>query len=499
MAAFLQTLPRICIALGCQNPAELNQSAQREYKDGGGLLEFRLDYLPDPGRGVALISDLRATYPDLQILATCRHQRYHGHFAGEIERQFEILTDAAHAGAVALDIEVEAAEPAKAAVAVLRTHAPIIVSYHDFEKMPVLEPVLRRLRRIPADAYKIAVTARKPSDNLRLLNFLRQSREINLIALAMAEVGSASRILSPALGSLFTYAAPTGVDGTAPGQVSAALLRTLYRVDKLGPNTRVFGVIADPVAHSKSPYIHNRALHALRIDGVYLPFRVGPSQLRDWMILAAGLPVGGFSVTIPHKQRIPRYLDIIEPLAKRIGAVNTVWRKAGKWRGTNTDTAGVLEPLRRRVRLPHASVLIAGYGGAARAAAFALADAGAKISITGRNLKTAQALANAVKAEAVSLAAASAQQFDVLINATPLGMDPYPDACLFESRIPAALVFDMVYNPRETLLLRRAKDQGCELIYGSEMLLEQAICQFQIFTGLTAPRDVMRQALDHAS
>jgi 3-dehydroquinate dehydratase/shikimate dehydrogenase len=476
----------------------LSLAAQHEYKDGGAFLEFRLDYLPDPARGVTLLRDLRETYPDLQILATCRHQRYHGHFAGSAERQIEILGDAGQAGAAVMDLEVEAAEPSKAAAAALRTIAPLIISYHDFEKTPALQPVFNRLRRVPADAFKIAVTARKPSDNLRLLDFLRQPHDAPLIAMAMSEIGAASRILSPAMGSLFTYAAPMDANGTAPGQLPAPLLRTLYRADKLGPHTRIFGVIADPVAHSKSPSIHNRALHSRRIDAVYLPFRVAPPQLRDWMVLAAGLPVSGFSVTIPHKQRIGRYLDVVEPLAKRIGAVNTVWRKAGKWRGTNTDAAGVLEPLRRRLRLPHRSILIAGYGGAARAAAFALADAGANVTITGRNLKSSQALATAVKAEAMPLAAASAADFDALVHATPVGMNPHPDACLFDDRIPASLVFDMVYNPRETLLLRRAKDQGCEIIYGSEMLLEQAACQFQIFTGETAPRDMMREALEQA-
>lgn len=499
MAALLQCLPRICIALGYPTPAALALAANREYKDGGALLEFRLDYLPDPAQGVALIRGLIETYPDLRILATCRHRQNQGRFNGSAERQLEILRDAGRSGATALDLEVEAAEPAKSAAADLRCSAPLIVSYHNFEKTPVLQPVLNRLQRIPADAFKIAVTARKPSDNLRLLDFVRQTREAPLIAMAMSEIGTASRILSPSMGSLFTYAAPMDAMGTAPGQLPAPLLRSLYRADKLGPQTRIFGVIADPVSHSKSPSIHNRALHARRIDAVYLPFRVATSQLRDWMLLASGLPVSGFSVTIPHKQRIGRYLDVIEPLAKRIGAVNTVWRKAGKWRGTNTDAAGVLEPLRRRLRLPHSSILIAGYGGAARAAAFALADAGANVTMTGRNLKSAQALALAVKAEAIPLASASAAKFDALVHATPVGMHPHPDACIFDGRIPAALVFDMVYNPHETLLLRRAKDQGCEIIYGSEMLLEQAACQFQIFTGVTAPREIMREALEQTS
>ncbi|MGC2657661.1 MAG: shikimate dehydrogenase [Bryobacteraceae bacterium] len=498
MAALPQSLPRICVALGCSTPEELNLAAHREYKDGGTFLEFRLDYLRDPLSGIALLRDLRQTYPDLAILATCRHKRNHGHFGGSPERQFDILADAGRGGATALDLEVEAAEPAKVAVAALRSAAPLIVSYHDFEKTPALQPVLNRLTHIPADAFKIAVTARKPSDNLRLLNFLRQPRDAPLIAMAMSEIGSASRILSPGMGSLFTFAAPSDVKGTAPGQVPAALLRTLYRADKLSAHTRVFGVIADPVAHSKSPTIHNRALHARRVDAVYLPFRVPPSQLRDWMIMALGLPVCGFSVTIPHKQRIMRYIDVIDPLAKRIGAVNTVWRKAGKWRGVNTDVAGVVEPLRRRLRLSHASILIAGYGGAARAAAFALSDAGANITITGRNLKSAKTLAAAIKAEAISLEDAGTKTFDAMVHATPLGMDPNPEGCLLEGRIPAKLVFDMVYNPRETLLLRRAKQQGCEIVYGSEMLIEQAACQFEIFTGEAPPRDVMKTALDQA-
>jgi shikimate dehydrogenase len=217
------------------------------------------------------------------------------------------------------------------------------------------------------------------------------------------------------------------------------------------------------------------------------------------MKMAAALPVAGFSVTIPHKQRILRYLDIVEPLAKRIGAVNTVWRKAGKWRGTNTDTQGVLKPLQRHIRLAHASILIVGYGGAARAAAFALTDAGAKVTITGRNLTSAQSLAQVVKAEALPLTSVQEQHFDVLLNATPLGMHPKVNESPFEGKIPAALVFDMVYNPHETRLLQQAKAQNCTTIHGSEMLLEQAAAQFEIWTGESAPHAVMEAAFEQAS
>jgi 3-dehydroquinate dehydratase/shikimate dehydrogenase len=275
-------------------------------------------------------------------------------------------------------------------------------------------------------------------------------------------------------------------------------MRSLYRCDKLSKQTRVYGVIADPVAHSKSPAIHNRAFQARRIDAVYLPFLVAAPHLSDWMRLAAQLPVCGFSVTTPHKQKIGRYLDTIEPLAKRIGAVNTVWRKAGKWRGTNTDAEGLLKPLKKHLRTTGASVLIAGYGGAARAAAIALSDAGAQITITGRHGQRAQQLARVVKADVVTLKQAQTQEYDALVHATPVGMWPGVNEALFTNRIPAEIVFDMVYNPHETLLLRHAKEQGCTIVHGAEMLIEQAVSQFEIWTGESAPRGVMQSALELA-
>ncbi|HSU31354.1 MAG TPA: shikimate dehydrogenase [Bryobacteraceae bacterium] len=499
MPSLPRSLPRICVALGSSTSAELGRAAEREYKDGNTFLEFRLDYLSDPFAGVEVIQHLLASYPDAAILATCRHKQNHGRFGGSLEKQIAVLHEAAKHGATAVDLEVESAEQMKPAVAQLREVTPVVLSYHNFESTPALDPVLRRLQRIPADAYKMAVTARKPGDNLRLVHFLKEHRDVPLIALAMSEVGAPTRILAPALGCVYTYAAPNDGDGTAPGQITARAMRTLFRSDKLTKHTRVYGVIADPVAHSKSPAIHNRAFQARRIDAVYLPFLVAPAQLTDWMKMALALPVAGFSVTIPHKQRILRHLDVVEPLAKRIGAVNTVWRKGGKWRGANTDTQGVIKPLLQHLRLAHATVLIAGYGGAARAAAVALADAGANVTVTGRNLKSAQALAQVVKADAIPLQESERQQFDVLLHATPVGMYPAVDESLFPGKIPAALVFDMVYNPHETLLLKRAKAQGCTIIHGAEMLLQQAVAQFEIWTGESAPCSVMEMALEQSS
>lgn len=496
MPALPQSLPCVCVALGFRSAAQLAQAAEREYKDGNTFLEFRLDYLPEPGDGAAVISALRKGCPGVYVLATCRRQEQRGGFRGSVEQQIAILNEAAHAGAAALDLEVESAASAKRAVRELREAAPLIVSYHNFQNTPALAPIWRRLKHVPADAYKVAVTARKPTDNARLMRFVKENAGAPLIALAMSEIGTTTRSLACSWGSLYTYAAPICGSGTASGQFPAKRLRGLYRCDKLTRQSRIYGVVADPVAHSKSPEIHNRAFQARRLDAVYLPFRVPQPFFGDWMKLALELPVSGFSVTIPHKQRVMRYLDKVDPLARRIGAVNTVWRKAGKWRGTNTDAEGVLKPLSRHIRPAHASVLIAGYGGGARAAAIALADAGAKVSITGRDPQKAQMLARAANGEMLPLTEASRRHFDVLVHATSVGMHPDTEACLFEKEIPAEIVFDMVYNPRETRLLQRAKQQGRTVIYGSEMLIEQAASQFEIWTGETAPRSAMKAALE---
>jgi len=385
-----------------------------------------------------------------------------------------------------------------------------LLSYHNYGGTPPrLDNVLRRMTRIPAHGYKIVTTARKPSDTSRVLELAKAHPKIPTIVLAMGEPGFATRVLSPAFGGLYTYAAPNMAGGTASGQVSAKKLKGLYRVGKFSRDAQIYGIIADPVGHSISPAVHNRAFQHKRIDASYLPFLVKPGQLKDFFTMAKDLPLSGFSVTIPHKQKIIRYLDFVDPVAKRIGAVNTVWRNAGKWRGANTDAPGVTMPLERHLRLNKSSVLVVGNGGAARGAVFALADAGAKLSITGRNPDRVRALAAACGAEALSREQAEARMFDALVHATPLGMSSNHaattpsaaanavanmDKCFFTGKIPAKLVFDMVYTPMETELLKRAKAQKAEVIQGIEMFLEQACRQFEIWTEQRAPRAVMQQA-----
>jgi len=489
-----ESFPRIAIALGFATPEKLLEHARREVESGETFLEFRLDCLDEPEQGVAAIQGFLNANPEVMILATCRRRQNHGRFNGSVEEQIGILDAAVAAGARAVDIEIETAEVAGARLDLFRGRARLVLSYHNFEGTPALETVVRRMLRIQADAYKVVTTARKPSDNLRVLALARAHPRVPLMMLAMGEMGFPSRVLSPVFGGLYTYAAPSAAEGTAAGQVSARHLRHVYRIEKLGRDARIYGVIADPVRHSISPAVHNRGFQARRMDAVYLPFLVEPAQLKDFMTMAEKLPIAGFSVTIPHKQKIVRYLDIVEPLARRIGAVNTVWRKAGKWRGANTDAPGITVPLSRHLRLARSTVLVVGNGGAARSAAFALADAGATLAITGRNPDRVRALAKACGAEPLLRDQAAGRNFDALVHATPLGMCPNVNETFFTGRIPAAVVFDMVYNPLETLLIRRAREQGAEVVPGIEMFLEQATRQFEIWTGDSAPRVAMQKA-----
>jgi 3-dehydroquinate dehydratase/shikimate dehydrogenase len=489
-----RSLPRICIALGLPDVPALLEHARREAESGEVFLEFRLDFLSHPREGAEAIRGFIEQFPDSIVLATCRRHQNHGRFNGSIEEQLAILDLAVRNGASAIDVEIETAEAAQDRLHEFRGRAYVIVSYHNFEATPPLDTIMARMLHVPADSYKIVTTARKPSDNLRVLSAARALPKQRLIVLAMGELGFPTRVLSPVFGGVYTYAAPMQAEGTAAGQVSARSLRHLYRVEKLARSARIYGVIADPIRHSISPAVHNRAFQSRRVDAVYLPFLVAPVHLRDFFSLADRLPLAGFSVTIPHKQKIIRYLDAVDPLARRIGAVNTVWRKAGKWRGTNTDAAGVTAPLARLLRLPKASVLIVGNGGAARGAAFALADAGAKISLVGRNIDRVRSLAKVCDAEALAREQLAGRHFDAVVHATPLGMFPHVDECFFNGSIPADVVFDMVYNPFETMLIRKAREQGKTAVPGLEMFIEQAVKQFEIWTGQAAPRPAMLKA-----
>jgi len=491
----LKAIPRLCVALAGPTPEAMQRIAIDGLERGQRFYELRLDMLERPAEGVEVIRRLSEQRPRPALLATCRRTEARGEFQGTIEEQSVILTAAAAAGAQLVDVDIETAEPAPELVASLREAARVVLSFHDFEGCPDLDAALARLREIPADIYKLAVTATRPSDIGRLTALLDAHPDVPMALMAMGEIGAPSRVLTVARGGCFAFAAPDGEMGTAPGQITASTLRDLYQLPRRSRRTKVFGVIADPVAHSLSPRLHNRAFRRKRIDACFFPFRVASDQLDDFFELAEQIDIQGFSVTIPHKQAVLSRLAGLDPLAERIGAANTVYRKHGKLWGTNTDAQGVVKPLSKRLQLEGSRVLVAGTGGAARAAVFALADSGAKVTVTGRSAEKAAALAADAGAASMEWAALEKASFDALVHTTPVGMSPHDDGSLFPGRIPADIVFDMVYNPLETALLRNAASQGKQTIEGLEMFLEQAAAQFELWTGAKPPHATMRNAV----
>ncbi len=499
-------LPRICVAIGTRDAQEARSAACAAMRRSEAFVELRIDLLSDPSEGPRIVRSVRRRGGRAPILATCRRQGNGGRFVGSVPSQLSLLQSAVAAGAGLVDVEVETLREAPRALEALREHATTVASYHNFERTPNLEGVMEELEATGADVCKVATMVRSPTDNLRLLDLCR--RTTNLVVAGMGETGVAARVLSPARGGLFTYVAPdphsSGPDGgaiglaprpTAPGQVSASEAKTLYRIHRHQASTRAFAVIAKPVAHSKSPLIHNRAFAETGYDGVYVPMLVGPEQLEDFCGMLRRMPLAGVSVTIPHKQSVMRHLDEIEPSAKEIGAVNTLYWRGGSLVGANTDARGITGPLLARLAIRNARALVVGNGGAAKAAVVALRGEGAEVWVTGRSPERVRKLCSLHAARPVAFSDAVSRHYDILVQATPVGMSPDERGTLFPDRIPADLVFDLVYNPLETALLRQARAQGKHVISGVEMFLEQAAAQFEIWTGLQAPSRVMREAL----
>ena len=309
----------------------------------------------------------------------------------------------------------------------------------------------------------------------------------------MGEVGLPARVLALAHGSALAYA-PVAVS-TAPGQVSLHEMRHLYRAHQLTPRTRVYGVIGSPISHSLSPLLHNTGFIARKLNSVFLPFLVG--NLRDFLKAIPDFGIRGISVTLPHKQAMLRYLEDCDPLAAKIGAINTVVvRRDGSLFGTNTDYLGVLRALERKLPIAKSRIVILGAGGAARAAVFALIRGGAHVSICSRRESAARQLARAAGADVLPRRALRSESFDALINATPVGMHPHTAISpLGPSELHCRILMDLIYRPQQTQLLKLAARKGISTVSGVEMFLAQGLAQFEIWTKRPAPQAPMRRAV----
>ncbi|HEY1657611.1 MAG TPA: shikimate dehydrogenase [Candidatus Sulfotelmatobacter sp.] len=489
-------LPRVCVAVSAPDAAELIGKADAVARDNS-FIEFRLDHLSRPPVALPKVKQFLETHPGLTVIATCRRAASGGKFRGSIASQLDILAKAAAIGCQLVDVELQTALKCKPErLQKLRTHAGLILSFHDFRGTRKLDDTLEKMRAVPADYYKLVSTATTLSDNVEMMQFLsREGDNQSLVGLCMGEQGVISRVLGVRAGSVFTFAATGAGEETAPGQISAQELRSVYRIEQVDAATRVYGVAGDPVGHSLSPVIMNAAFRRENVNAVYL--KLHAKALKDLLKCVREVPIHGLSITMPYKEAILSHLDNTDSHTTKIGACNTVVRaQDGKLYGFNTDTSGVVRPLEKRLSaLPGAKILVLGAGGAARAAVFGLAERGAEVFILNRSMEAAKKLARRAHARSLKRSDLKKHVFDVIINATPVGMGNTRETPLQEKEINARYVFDMIYEPFETRLLQLAKQRGAQIIPGIEMFVHQAARQFEIWTGKPAPQDEMLQVV----
>ena len=501
-AQLLRTrLGKICVAIIGSTPAEMIEKATAVVKESP-FVEFRLDYLEKPLNSLPKIKQFFADNTAATGIATCRRAANGGKFTGSLAAEMEILSKAAHSGFHLVDLELESAESLKKGeLQKLRdTGVALIISHHDFNATKDLDKIYERIEPFQPDFVKIVPTAKHLTDNVTLMRFIeRMNESANIVGICMGDAGIISRVLGLRAGSAFTFAAATQGEETGPGQIAARTLIETYRIDQVDAATKVYGVAGNPIKSSLSPIMMNTAFRRETVNAVYLALQA--TKLNDLLKLIQEIPIQGLSITMPHKQEIMEHLENTDSLSAKIGACNTVLRaQDGKLYGFNTDVAGIIGPLQKRISLAGAKALVLGAGGAARAAVFGLRDKGAEVHILNRTPETAQKLARQSGSKTIKKDAVAKTAFDVVINATPIGMAGQKAAQLLEAKDLAntKLVFDLVYNPLETPLIRLARQQGIPFITGVEMFVQQGARQFEIWTGKPAPEEEMLRVVIHA-
>jgi 3-dehydroquinate dehydratase / shikimate dehydrogenase len=498
---------QICLVCAADTISE-NLRLAAENHERVDLLELRVDHLG--GKEIAAA----ARFPrrvDRPVILTVRRTTDGGKFAGPERERVALIqrlaaaaagTPPAGGGFAFVDLEEDLDAP-DLAERVTGVGARIIRSLHDFSGVP---PGFTRrvaaLARGPREIPKAAVMPAGAADLSRLLEACSALPGERII-LGMGDFGLPTRLLASRLGSYLCYASPSGAP-VAPGQVDPVTLEDLYRFRAIGPSTAVFGVIGNPVLHSRSPHIHNRGFAAVGADAVYLPFLA--DSVGDFLKVADQLGIRGLSVTVPFKQEVIPLLSKSDELVHRTGACNTMTRAGedGPWAGTNTDVHGFLAPLRSLFGgtvPPGLAATVIGAGGAARAVVHALLGQRVRVLVLNRSPARASEMARSFPIASAGLDEAGFQQAkefgDLIVQTTSAGMapqgevDPAPGLAFRAGQI----AYDLVYAPDMTVFLRRARDAGCRVVRGRQMLVAQAMEQFRLFSGIEYP-EALREALE---
>lgn len=504
-------MTHLCVPIFVHSVEQTKRDVATAIEAGADMIELRLDLLQNEIDYRAIVDGINATF-----ICTCRDPAEGGASALDDLIRVRRLIDASMSCGYA-DVELATLKRRPRDVGQLRCEQ--IVSAHDFSGRPVrLYNLIEEMNAAEAAVNKTVWTARTIRDNIEAFELLL-ARSKPTIAFCMGEAGLISRVLAKKFGAFLTFASLSSAKETAPGQVTIDEMKRLYRWDALGYETKVYGVVASPVAHSMSPAIHNAAFDQTGFDGVYLPLLVDPSYESFKAFMESFVPfeplhLSGLSVTIPHKENALRYLQSkgaeVEDLAIRIGAVNTIVIDQGSLRGFNTDYAAILDSITSKLniardQLKEYRVAVLGAGGTGRTAVAALAEYGATVVVYNRTKERADALASEFDGRSGKVVSARLEKLcdsccHIFINTTSVGMHPNVDASpLGEDPpqfTPDTVVFDTVYNPPHTKLLQQAQAAGARTIGGIEMFVRQATRQFELWTSLSAPTDVMRRVVE---
>jgi 3-dehydroquinate dehydratase/shikimate dehydrogenase len=485
--------PAICAVIGRTRHKMMHVEVQQAAKQGAQLIELRLDFLAKAPDFKRLLDDRPCP-----LIATFRRPSDGGRWGGtERERQM-LLRQAIVAGFDYVDLETDVADTIRRFGQVKR-----IISYHNLRETPAdLDDIFERICGQDPDVIKIAVTAQQPLDNLRVLRLIKKAPRPT-IAHCMGDIGTCSRLLSLRYGAPFTYGNFNKERSIAPGMLSFHDLQKVYFADQINAETQVFGVIGDPVAHSLSPLLHNAALRQCGINAMYVPFRVSRGDLPSFVQAFREVPLSGYSVTIPHKEAAARVAGQRDVTAEKVGAANTLVAVDDGFVAHNTDAQAAIDSLREHLPgagegtaapLSSRTVLLLGAGGLGRAIAHALRRERVALTIANRTPDRAEKLAEEVGCKHVDWAARHNVVCDTLINCTSVGMHPNLDESpIHNSFLKSSLmVFDTIYTPETTMLVREARARGCHVLTGVDMFVRQAGLQFKLFTGQDPPLDTMK-------
>lgn len=469
---------KLCATVTAGTMAELR--TRRDQVADADMVELRLDSVSDPSAAAALAGRKKP------VIVTCRPQSGGGLFKGSEEERRRILAEALTLGAEYVDLEWQGS----CADLIAQTGGRrVVLSHHDFQGSPRdLAAMAHAMLATGAEVIKLAITAHRLGDCLAL-RAVGQGTRVPMVLIAMGDAGVATRVLAGWFGSCWTYAG----DHIAPGQIDLQRMQDEFRFRRIGARTAVYGVVGRPVGHSVSPSMHNAAFRAAHLDAVYIP--LAAADFTDFTTFADALSIAGVSVTAPFKVDAFERADECDPVSRRIQSVNTLRRVGAKWLGCNTDVSGFLAPLESAMKLNGQRATVLGAGGAARSVAVALASAGVQVTLSARRAEQAHSIA-ALTGAAIGSWPPAPASWDLLVNATPVGTTPDVELSPLPEGFPldGSLVYDLIYNPAQTRLLRDAAQAGCRTIGGLDMLVAQAQAQFEWWTGQRPGDRVMRDA-----